>query len=1095
MPQSSIPHVSTQAATTRRTRSSVEAAHIGFLETMTTNLVTRRATIATVDREELIFAFPPNPYEKITIPLRLSSEVNTGPYSLEFGRAANREVLEYEMWLAAAMSQLGNVKSARPAVESRMAELVLEVQSGLDAVEMLKQDEWQRRCDLQARARGYLKEGKVPVIDTSPYFVRPSIAEDNLSLFAQLIAATLFLLCNLSIARCSFILMSLRHYASMALHEANLPLDLFGPAASDVPHDVRTIVDGLNLRPSAVGFCCCPKCFCCYPIDDFPEFCIHQEAHDTPQCGKVLRRVMKNKIYPTRRYLHHDLKQWVGRLMRRPNMETLLDRDVFDTGAKPGEMRDIWNGEVLRQFQGDNKKSFIDGPKGEGRLVFALNMDAFHPFQNLAHGATNSSTAIYLIMSFGSHGSTHFCPYCNLTIRDLDNLDMATWPPGVTREEFVTCANQWKGASLSERNRLFEHHGIWYTELLRLSYWDPVKFVVIDSMHALLLGNLKTHCRGYWSMDVKVDDKAVDQKPPRRDPNPDAFEMKQAWELMCNGTKDEIGKLKDKVLKQLCKDVHLRSGAKRNGLLVGLHKYRQDQGWLREDGLLIHPHPPKPKRKDPVTEEEIEYARHEFDVTPSIKAVSSKLRKEVVVRLAESLADSHSQLAEEFSGRSLQSMTKSEITEVLSTYRDSISSVHSLPTATARPKAVLGTNNLSIVHEDIAATILPSWIGRVPGNLGSASHRTLSADEWRTACTVHLVTFTVRLWGAASSSRNERTMLENFMPLVRATKLAHMRIQTASRIEEYLQSMKLYLDGVIRLYPSMSLMPSHHLSLHFPRFLCLFGPVHAWRCFPFERYNHVLQQVNKNGKSGELEITMFENFCAGQEIRALMGSEMLPEPIMRCMGPEFERVFGKDSRGTLLNDMLAFREEAQFELQNTTDYTRLGRDLEANLRQLLWQDGLIITQARTILGEDVLLQQSITRRGVRFCSKSSSVGDSQVVFGDLSTEAWAAGNIREIIVWPCQLQGEQVEYHFYAIIEVLHQLSAEHAALDPYRAYCPSAGRPLLQAEYCQVNQLSRHHLSLRLHPPAYWTHRHTSGLCSRLAIRSSKGLFRSLTK
>ena len=168
-----------------------------------------------------------------------------------------------------------------------------------------------------------------------------------------------------------------------------------------------------------------------------------------------------------------------------------------------------------------------------------------------------------------------------------------------------------------------------------------------------------------------------------------------------------------------------------------------------------------------------------------------------------------------------------------------------------QPQAVLGKNNLSIVHEDLAATTLPSWIGRIPTNLGSASHGTLSADEWRTACTVHLVTSTVRLWGVSSSSDRERAVLDNFMHLAYATKLAHMRVQNVSRIEEYQRSMKIYLEGVVRLYPDQSLKPSHHLSLHFPRFLRLYGPVHSWRCFPFERYNYLLQQINTNGKFGE----------------------------------------------------------------------------------------------------------------------------------------------------------------------------------------------------------------------------------------------------
>lgn len=671
--QASPPQTSSDAVK-RRTRSSTERVHIAFLESMTEDLALRRSTLAAVDSEELIFAFPPCPYEKVTIPLRLFSEANTGPYSLEFGRAANRETLEYESWLLGAMTRLGEVDSERPAVQTRVRELVSNLQNELNAVEMLKRDEWQRRSALQSEARRYWRKGKVPVVDTSkyflhiglcgwmtrcvaPYFIRPAAAEDTLSLVAQLITAILFLLCNLSITRCSFIMMSFRSFTSMVLSEAGANPALYGPAASDMPHDVRTIVDGLHLKPSAVEFCCCPKCYCCYPIDDFPDRCTNKESHDAPPCGRTLRHTVKNKSHATRRYLHHDLKQWIGRLMRRPGIEDLLDRDVYDTGAKPGELRDIWDGEVLSQFRGDDGEPFVKASgKREGRLVFALNMDGFNPFQRLVGGATNSSTAIYMvclnlppdirhrienvflvgiipgpgepsltqinhflnplvndlilfwdrgvyytrtfkhargrlvrcalvpvvcdtpaarqIMACGSHSSTHFCPYCGLLLNDLDNLDMDTWPPGVqTREDFVALAEQWRDASSSERKKLFEKHGIRYTELLRLSYWDPVKFVVIDSMHTLLLGNLETHCREYWGMDVKVDDKATDQKPPRRDPNPDAFDLQQAWKLMRRGAKSDIAQLKDKILTRLCEEAGLRTGARRNAMISALQKY------------------------------------------------------------------------------------------------------------------------------------------------------------------------------------------------------------------------------------------------------------------------------------------------------------------------------------------------------------------------------------------------------------------------------------------------------------------------------------------------------------------------------------------
>ena len=60
-----------------------------------------------------------------------------------------------------------------------------------------------------------------------------------------------------------------------------------------------------------------------------------------------------------RKYLHHDLKDWMARLLSRPGFEKYLDRDVFEdiedtlgSYFDDEQMRDIWDGTVLREFRG-----------------------------------------------------------------------------------------------------------------------------------------------------------------------------------------------------------------------------------------------------------------------------------------------------------------------------------------------------------------------------------------------------------------------------------------------------------------------------------------------------------------------------------------------------------------------------------------------------------------------------------------------------------------------------------------------------------------------------------------------------------------------
>ena len=160
---------------------------------------------------------------------------------------------------------------------------------------------------------------------------------------------------------------------------------------------------------------------------------------------------------------------------------------------------------------------------------------------------------------------------------------------------------------------------------------------------------------------------------------------------------------------------------------------------------------------------------------------------------------------------------------------------------------VLDQAIVDTIRADITATHLPSWLERPPKNFGSASHGKLKADQWRTACTVNLVITLTRLWGTAEASDRDRLILDNFLPLVRAVDLATRRTTDPQRIEKFDRHMFHYLE-TLRTVFGHQFVPNHHLSLHLHECLLLFGPVHSWWAFPFERYNGLLQHLNTNNK-------------------------------------------------------------------------------------------------------------------------------------------------------------------------------------------------------------------------------------------------------
>lgn len=109
------------------------------------------------------------------------------------------------------------------------------------------------------------------------------------------------------------------------------------------------------------------------------------------------------------------------------------------------------------------------------------------------------------VAGFGSATSTFFCTFCLLTIQDIENLVKHTWPQR-TLHDHLECAREWRNCQNErDRERLFKLHGIRWSALLELPYWNPILYTVLDSMHAAFLGLFQSHCRKVWKIDVSVE--------------------------------------------------------------------------------------------------------------------------------------------------------------------------------------------------------------------------------------------------------------------------------------------------------------------------------------------------------------------------------------------------------------------------------------------------------------------------------------------------------------------------------------------------------------------------------------------------------------
>ena len=237
------------------------------------------------------------------------------------------------------------------------------------------------------------------------------------------------------------------------------------------------------------------------------------------------------------------------------------------------------------------------------------------------------------------------------------------------------------------------------------------------------------------------------------------------------------------------------------------------------------------------------------------------------------------------------------------------------------------------IRDNIVNMLWPSWLTSVLSEFGSAK---LKADQWRVLGTTFFPVSLVSFWSVveAGNPRSERCrqILDVTMSLLSAVEIACSRVTSEKHADLYLENMHSYLSGLKGLFPDYSFRPNHHMALHLHEYLLLYGPVHSWWTFPFERLIGILQRISTNYKigkfsnlfssfilvlkfSGEYEETISRSFTRSAALKNLILKTGTPEVIQNCE-PIFRKFIDPQIRNTLLTDIMGFSGQA---LDNSDD--------------------------------------------------------------------------------------------------------------------------------------------------------------------------------
>nr|VWO99119.1 Zn(2)-C6 fungal-type domain-containing protein [Ganoderma boninense] len=688
---------------------------------------------------------------------------------------------------------------------------------------------------------------------------------------------------------------------------------------------------------------------------------------------------------------------------------------------------------------------------------------------------------------FGGHGAKFFCSMCILTKVSINDIRYKTWVPRTCHQHRLD-AEAWRDApSVSARNAAFKLNSTRWSELLRLPYWNPITYTVIDSMHNHYLGLLKFHCRRLWGMNISATD-ARDSGSHLASPPPEE-ELSQGTRFLYSGGEHELAACSKQVLKHLCTMVGIVTSKEPREKLV--KRLRTKQGISSIPAALSAP---ANESQDPTVDPGVASTGPPTVGQPLMRGAASP-EKIAAAEITLASARSTNSLAKKYNIATLQVLCRRRglldtggrevlanrllqarqgLTAIVAPARGGdvarqpslggrnsdippplvedfdmdtpVTGEAVVNSAKGPSSAILGRHTLSFIHEQLPLTELPSWINPVPRNVGTTARGKLSADQWHILCIVHLPIILIRKW--APQGDLFKRMLDNYMNLVTEVMMGSLLEMSAEAISTYETAAYDYLDGAQSLY-DFQLTPNHHNSLHIPFFMRYFGPLHSIRTFFSERMNYLLQRQNTNLKFGELELTYMRHTCRASNLRALLANNAVRPHVMDIVSA-YDHLQSEDRRGTRLRESVG--------LQSATDPSQDSRKqmtldnscmtaLVSYLNQFAGEERFIDARAlRRIPGTIQLLTRafrvaSVQINGVTFRSSRDAAKDSNILFApDAENSSWAAGRIESIFSYSYRDRAQRVVEDTYVFVKQYQPLSPSDSKLDVFRAYPHGGG-------------------------------------------------------
>ncbi|KAI7943627.1 hypothetical protein MJO28_011276 [Puccinia striiformis f. sp. tritici] len=497
-----------------------------------------------------------------------------------------------------------------------------------------------------------------------------------------------------------------------------------------------------------------------------------------------------------------------------PPAERYLEQNIFLFGITPGQppADHIFN--VLQPLVAE----FLDFYNGvhfeqtsrfpTGRTIHAIMLPLIADLP-----------ALWKVAGFASHSATLFCSFCKLPRSKINIVDPLQFPPR-KHEDHMEWARKWfDSPDHTRKTAIVKEHGVRYSPLNELPYWKPLDYSSIDVIHALMLGVLKDHSLSYFGLaatgkKLEADLKKLAKKQPSRQGTVFEILLERRTVSKKRPAKDDQPPAKRRLTTQ---NLEVLAATTPQGSLSTVHQY----------GLRARLSQQKTSRSS--------------QATANPRRPPSEASKKSHGESMASEAETHNE-EDSVPNRQLDDRMPCLLPE-----------------------------ELLCVRRAIEQTCLPSWVDRLPLELGAPSAGSLKAAEWGILYTVFYPLVLMPLWDLCNVNIDRKILSANLVQLVHIIhKLNHRKI-TIVDVSSLREAIQQYRKHTLANWPSVNSKPNIHILQHFPDVIDRFGPPAAFAAWAQERLNGLLGKAKTNNHPGALSKTLFWRWIQRATLKCLGG--------------------------------------------------------------------------------------------------------------------------------------------------------------------------------------------------------------------------------